>query len=108
MAERKTRTFDGADSSTRIRCMDLTDLKQTPFILFDSGFAISRLVIVASRRAGFEPTVATRSSQLDFIVELVAASRGIAFLPKMVAEQWHHPACAACYLLIRRSTGTWR
>jgi hypothetical protein len=36
MAERKTRTFDGADSSTRIRCTDLTDLKQTPFILFGS------------------------------------------------------------------------
>ena len=42
-------------------------------------------------RAGFEPTVATRSSQLDLILELVAAGIGIAFLPKMVAEQWRHP-----------------
>lgn len=71
--------------------IDLTDLKQMPFILFDAGFAISRLVIAACRRAGFEPTVATRSSQLDFVMELVAAGVGIAFLPEMVAAQWHHP-----------------
>jgi hypothetical protein len=50
------------------------------------------MVVDACRRAGFEPTVVARSSQLDFIVELVAAGLGIAFLPKMVAEQRRHPS----------------
>ena len=77
--------------AARKKSIDLTDLKQMPFILFESGFAISRIVVDACRRAGFEPTVATRSSQLDLILELVAAGIGIAFLPKMVAEQWRHP-----------------
>ena len=77
--------------AVRKKSIDLTDLKQMPFILFDSSFAINRLVLVACRRAGFEPTVAARSSQLDFIMELVAAGMGIAFLPKMVAEQRHRP-----------------
>ena len=77
--------------AARKKTIDLIDLKQTPFILFDPGFAISRLVTVACRRAGFEPTVATRSSQLDFIMELVAAGMGIAFVPKMVAEQRRRP-----------------
>ena len=77
--------------AARKKSIDLTDLKQMPFILFKSGFAISRIVVDACRRAGFEPTVATRSSQLDLILELVAAGIGIAFLPKMVAEQWRHP-----------------
>jgi DNA-binding transcriptional LysR family regulator len=75
----------------RKKTIDLIDLKQKPFILFDPGFAVSRLVTVACRRAGFEPAVATRSSQLDFIMELVAADMGIAFVPKMVADQRHRP-----------------
>jgi DNA-binding transcriptional LysR family regulator len=75
----------------RKKSIDLADLKQMPFILFESGFAISRMVVEACTRVGFEPTVATRSSQLDFIVELVAAGMGIAFLPNMVAEQRRHP-----------------
>jgi DNA-binding transcriptional LysR family regulator len=29
----------------------------------------------------FQPTIAARSSQIEFIVELVAADLGIAFLP---------------------------
>jgi DNA-binding transcriptional LysR family regulator len=77
--------------AARKKSIDLIDLKQTPFILFDPGFAISRLVTVACRRAGFEPTVATLSSQLDFIMELVAAGMGIAFVPKMVAEHRRRP-----------------
>ncbi|MNE10207.1 DNA-binding transcriptional regulator CynR [compost metagenome] len=32
-----------------------------------------------------------RSSQIDFIVELVAAGMGIGFLPQMIAEQRKHP-----------------
>ena len=75
----------------RKKSIDLADLKQMPFILFESGFATSRMVVEACTRAGFEPTVATRSSQLEFIVELVAGGMGIAFLPKMVAEQRRHP-----------------
>jgi DNA-binding transcriptional LysR family regulator len=31
-----------------------------------------------------------RSSQIDFIVELVAAGMGIGFLPQMIAEQRKH------------------
>jgi DNA-binding transcriptional LysR family regulator len=77
--------------AARKKSIDLAELKQMPFIMFDSSFAVSRLVIDACRRAGFEPTVSTRSSQLDFIMELVAAGMGVAFLPKMVAEQRHHP-----------------
>jgi DNA-binding transcriptional LysR family regulator len=83
----------------RKKSIDLTDLKQMPFILFESGFAISRIVVDACRRTGFEPTVATRSSQLDLILELVAAGIGIAFLPKMVAEQWRHPGARSLLIV---------
>ena len=98
--------------AARKKSIDLTDLKQMPFILFESGFAISRIVVDACRRAGFEPTVATRSSQLDLILELVAAGIGIAFLPKMVAEQWRHPGSRSLLIvnpkIERHIAMTWR
>lgn len=65
----------------------LAGLKDQPFILFERGFALNRILLDACRRQGFEPTVAARSSQIDFIVELAATGLGVAFLPRMIAEQ---------------------
>jgi len=62
-------------------------LQEHPFILFEEGFALNLIILEASRRKGFEPVVATRSAQIDFIIELVAAELGIAFLPKMIAKK---------------------
>lgn len=70
----------------------LAELKDQPFLLFESGFALNRIIVDACRRAGIEPSVAARSSQIDFIVELAAAGLGIAFLPRMIAERRSHPA----------------
>jgi DNA-binding transcriptional LysR family regulator len=65
----------------------LGELKDTPFIMFEPGFSLHRIILDASRRAGFEPTVAVLSSQIDFITELVGAGIGVAFLPRMIADQ---------------------
>ncbi|HEY9855342.1 MAG TPA: LysR substrate-binding domain-containing protein [Stenomitos sp.] len=72
--------------------VDLPSLASTPFILFDPGFALNRLLNEACERHGIQPTVAARSGQIDFIVELVAAGLGIAFLPQMTAALHPHPA----------------
>ncbi|MBJ3776896.1 LysR family transcriptional regulator [Acuticoccus mangrovi] len=72
--------------------LSLADLKDLPFILFDGGFALHRLVLERSRKAGFEPTIAAESSQTDFMVELVGAGMGVTFLPRMLAAQSPHPA----------------
>ena len=71
-------------SQTELR---LADLKDTPFIVLESAVALNRIVLDASRRAGFVPSVAARSSQIDFTMELVAAGLGVTFLPRMIAEQ---------------------
>lgn len=71
--------------------VSLQDIASLPFILFESGFALNHIILDACRSHGFSPNVAVRSSQIDFIVELVAAGMGIGFLPKMIAEQRHHP-----------------
>ena len=72
------------------QALDLTELADTPFILFEAGFALNRVILEACTQLGMEPAIATRSGQIDFIVELVAAGMGVAFLPRMIAEQRQH------------------
>jgi len=74
------------------RSVKLADLKETPFILFESGFALHRVVLEACQRAGFEPNIVAQSSQIDFMIELVGAGLGVAFLPRMIAAQRRHSA----------------
>jgi DNA-binding transcriptional LysR family regulator len=74
------------------KTLDLPSLAPFPFILFAEGFALNPIILGACERRGFTPTVAARSAQIDFIVELVAAGLGIGFLPRMMAEQRRHPS----------------
>lgn len=67
------------------------ELREHPFLLFEAGFALNRVILEACHQHGFEPAVAARSTQIDFMVELVAAGLGIAFLPRMIAEQRRQP-----------------
>lgn len=75
---------------SRRQSISLPALRHLPFILFETGFALNRIILDACSRHGFEPTVVARSSQIDFIVELAAAGLGVAFLPRMIAEQRKH------------------
>lgn len=90
---------------SREKSVDVTALRQLPFILFETGFALNRVILEACRRRGFEPIIAARSSQIDFIVELAAAGLGIAFLPRMIAEQRSHPA--VCHVLLAEPETEW-
>ncbi|QDQ88227.1 LysR family transcriptional regulator [Alcaligenaceae bacterium SJ-26] len=67
------------------RSVRLADLQDTPFILFESGFTLHRMILDGCRQAGFEPDVVARSSQIDFMLELVGAGLGVAFLPRGMA-----------------------
>jgi len=70
----------GRDSLT------LADLRESPFILFEAAFALNKVLLDACARRGFTPAVAARSSQTEFILALVEAGMGIAFLPRTLAE----------------------
>lgn len=64
----------------------LAELKDLPLILFDTGFALNPIILDGCREASFEPTVAARSGQINFIVELVGAGLGVGFLPRLIAD----------------------
>lgn len=68
----------------------LLDLRDSPFILFETGFALNRIIHDACQRAGFAPAIAARSGQIDFIVALVAAGLGVAFLPRLTVREAVH------------------
>lgn len=73
------------------RRVEMKDLADLPFILFEAGFALNPIILDACATAGFSPSIAARSGQISFIVELVAAKLGVGFLPRMIAQQREHP-----------------
>lgn len=78
----------------RATSVGLDELRESPFILFETGFALNRIIHDACQRAGFAPAIAARSGQIDFIVALVAAGLGVAFLPRITArEDLHAGVC---------------
>lgn len=68
----------------------LADIADQPVILYGEGFALNPIILDACRRSGFQPNVTGRSSQIDFIVELVASGLGLGFLPRLIARQRAH------------------
>ncbi len=65
----------------------LSELVDQPFILFGEGFVLNPIIQNACQRSGFQPRVISRSSQIDFIIELVSCGLGIGFLPRMIAKK---------------------
>jgi DNA-binding transcriptional LysR family regulator len=71
----------------RRRTLALGELASTPFVLYRPEFALHGHILDACRRSGFKPTVVSESSHWDFIVAMVAANIGVAFLPMTICRQ---------------------
>ncbi len=71
----------------RKRELSLRELETTPFLLHRPEFAVHELVLLACRKAGFTPTIVSESSQWDFLVAMVVAGLGAAFLPETICAQ---------------------
>lgn len=87
------------------QAVSLTDLKDTPFILFDHGFALHRIILDACHLAGFEPNIVACSSQTDFMIELVDADLGVTFMPRIIAANTHKPG--VCRIPLEEPTCDW-
>lgn len=83
-----------AHSLSRRKRMNFSDLADSPFILFEEGFALNALIMAACDRRGIVPRVTARSGQIDFIADLVAAGLGVAFLPRMLAQKYKQAGIA--------------
>jgi DNA-binding transcriptional LysR family regulator len=77
------------------KSLKLARLAHLPFILFEEGFALNEMILEVCAEKGIAPQVAARSGQVDFILELVAAGMGVAFLPQLfVQRRPHRSVCA--------------
>ncbi|MEH7414037.1 LysR family transcriptional regulator [Neobacillus drentensis] len=68
----------------------LQELKEENFIMFNRDFELRSLVIAACRGVGFQPTIISETSQLDFIQEMVASNLGITLLPESICMDLTH------------------
>lgn len=65
----------------------LEALCDEPFLLYTQAFTLSERLEQACRAAGFEPQVAARSSQWDFLTAMVRSGMGVAFLPEPICRR---------------------
>jgi DNA-binding transcriptional LysR family regulator len=72
------------------RSVTLGRLAGMPAIFPDEDSVLHRNLVGAYQRAGVAPRVATRCHDADLMFELVAAGVGIAFLPRVLAQQHRH------------------
>lgn len=67
--------------------VSLQQLRNEPFILFPSGYAVRNHVIHACRSIGFDPSVVYESSQWDLLAEMVASNAGISIIPETICSK---------------------
>jgi DNA-binding transcriptional LysR family regulator len=71
----------------RRRRVALRELRDVPFVLYRPDFALHGNILAACRGEGFTPTIASESSQWEFLAALAALDMGVALLPRTVCRQ---------------------
>ncbi|AZU64140.1 cidABC operon transcriptional activator CidR [Neobacillus mesonae] len=66
--------------------VNLVELAQESFILFNKDFALNDRIILSCNNLGFQPTIISESSQQNFIKEMVSYQLGIALLPESISH----------------------
>lgn len=61
----------------------LDQLRNDPFVIFRSGFALRKILLDACSQMGFSPKVAFEGEDIDTIKGLVAAGLGVSLLPEI-------------------------
>jgi DNA-binding transcriptional LysR family regulator len=74
--------------------VDLSDLVNESFILFNKDFVLNDRIILTCNAAGFNPTIISESTQQSNIVEMVANKLGVALLPESVCDKLHKDVCS--------------
>jgi len=88
------------------RSVTLGRLAGTPAIFPDEDSVMSRLLLDAYERARTSPKVATRCHQTELMLELVASGVGIAFLPRVLAQQSRHRGVRC--VMLKDASCEWR
>jgi DNA-binding transcriptional LysR family regulator len=66
------------------RHLALTELRDTPLVMFRPGYDLRDVTLEACRRAGFTPRFAVEGGEMDAVLAFVEAGLGVALVPSMV------------------------
>ncbi|VTR56040.1 Ben and cat operon transcriptional regulator [Serratia fonticola] len=66
----------------------INELAEWPILIYNEDFTLYKMLMAAFQQAGFEPKIAVRSGQWDFLAAMVQAGVGIATLPEPVCQCW--------------------
>lgn len=70
------------------RYIDIKELKDEKFITFNEDFMMHDKTIDACKECGFEPYITLKTSQWDFIIEMVSLNQGITIIPKPIVKRF--------------------
>jgi DNA-binding transcriptional LysR family regulator len=73
----------------------LAELAASPTVLFEEGIMLNAVILAAYRRRKMALVDAGRSGNADFIMAMVAAGLGVAFLPRVVVKSRDHASVRA-------------
>jgi len=76
----------------------LAELAPCPTILFEEGFVMNSLILSGFRRRKLAFTEVGRSANADFMIAMVAAGLGVAFMPLLILASRDHRSIRAVNL----------
>lgn len=65
----------------------ISDLAEESFVLYSRDFRLHDQIIERCRSEGFDPKIMFETSQLEFMIQIVAANVGIVLLPTRICRQ---------------------
>ncbi|MGN4709634.1 LysR family transcriptional regulator [Bacillus cereus group sp. MYBK222-1] len=71
----------------------LAQLQQDDWILFDTTFALSQVVLESCRKENFVPNIAYSTTQWDLLMALVRDELGVAIIPSPLTEMCSQNLC---------------
>lgn len=69
------------------KIVQLSELKNEDFIFYSEEFALHQIMRKEFIKQGFEPRILFKSSQWDFMSEMVAADLGVTALPESICDR---------------------
>ncbi|PLT33429.1 LysR family transcriptional regulator [Bacillus sp. V5-8f] len=84
--------------------VNLEDLADESFILFNKDFVLHDRIIDSCKRAGFDPHIISETSQWSFITDMVAAKLGVSLLPESIC---HHLSDEVKSVRIKNPSISW-
>lgn len=69
------------------KAVTLSELANEDFVYFHEDFTLHDRILEECLKLGFEPRILSKSSQWDFIVEMVAFNLGVALMPETICRE---------------------